>query len=121
MTTEQITAIGDQVNGFCPVESRPFRLRKAIGVLLVDNGGYPLIGFAQFARLSGVQPDAVITAFDLGNAEFDQTLEDLIHSASIKRLVGRIHRLNQMRRGCAVIDAKVHSAATAGCTPYLAR
>ena len=121
MTTEQITAIGDQVNGFCPVESRPFRLRKAIGVLLVDNGGYPLIGFAQFARLSGVQPDAVITAFDLGNAQFDQTAENLIHNAGIKRPAGRIHRLNQIGRGCAIIDAKAYSAATAGCTPYLPR
>ena len=121
MTTEQIIAIGDQGNGFCPVESRPFGLRKAIGVLLIDNGIYPLIGFAQFARLSRVQPDAVITAIDLGNAQFDQTVEDLIHSAGIKRLIGRIHRLNQIRRGCAVIDAKVHSAATTGRTPYLAR
>jgi|TARA_A100001037_G_scaffold80364_1_gene72366 hypothetical protein len=71
VTTEQITAIGDHGNGFCPVESRPFDLRKAIGVFLVDNGIYPLIGFAQFVRLSRVQPDAVITTFDLGDAQFD--------------------------------------------------
>ena len=121
MTTKQITAVGDHGNGFCAFETRPFGLRKAIGVFLVDNGIYPLIGFAQFARLSRVQLDAVITAFDLGNALFDQTVENLIHSAGITRLVGRIHRLSQIRRDCAVIDAKVHTASTAGCTPYLAR
>ena len=45
MTTEQITAIGSQVNGLGQVESRTFGLRKAIGILLVENGIHSLIGF----------------------------------------------------------------------------
>ena len=121
MTTEQITEIGNQGIGFGPVESRTFGLRKAIGILLVDNGIDPLIGFYQFARLFHIQPDAVITAVTLGNAQFHQTGEGLIHKASIKRPVGRIHRLNQIGRGCNITDAKAHSATTVGCTPYLPR
>jgi len=121
MTTEQITAMGNQGNGLCPAESRTFGLRKAIGILVVDNGIDPLIGFLQFARLFRVQPDAIITAIALGNAQVDQTEEELINIASIKCPVGLIHRLNKIGRGCPIIDSEAHPAASASCTPYLPR
>ncbi len=70
-----------------------------IGILLIDNGIDLLIGLSQFARLARVLSNAIIKAVDIGNAQFDKTAEDLIHTTGIKRPVGRIHRVNKIGRG----------------------